>query len=440
MAVKQVPLYIYVFNILYIKVALRYSGVMDVGADKGNVYKKALFQFVTCNLFKQCLQDLLRVTEVYFTHRLKGYNIQFEHCTTGFVYFELLEESLGFNKNKLSNSVEMIIKCLCEIVEMDRSLDALKGGLNVFQQKLFSNGLLKNIIILTKIHVREGQMDCSYPSPKFYPGSPIVSKILSPHLILDSEECYPINTTGKRGVCVIVNQYRPYSCRDIFPIKLLFENLNYEVIDFDNVKVNEFLDSVTDLSSSSSVYRRISDLKSDSFILILSSHGDEENVYFIDEKIPRESLIKYFLNDYCPYLIGKPKLFFFQNCRGKEGMMDNLNDIEWLMTDAKINPLKTRKLPPVSNRQSDMAQFYSSTQGTESFRDPNGTIFLQCLIEVLKDPKKKRRSLNDLQPELCRKVSEKAQILLRENDKIGCQTPQFETTLFKHYYFCHPHL
>ena len=304
-------------------------------------------------------------------------------------------------------------------------------------RKLYDNGLLDLSAI--DVYTRDGPMDRSSERPK-HAKSPAKYKIIPPHQVLDSNECYPINTTGKRGVCVIVNMYRPHSCKDIAPIKKLFEKLNYEVIDFDNVKVDEFLSSVTDRSSPLSVYRRISDLKSDSFIFIISSHGNEDSVSFVDVKMKRESIIRYFQNDYCPALAGKPKLFFFQNCRGLEGLTDDLSSLEGEMADAQLKDSKTGKFSHVSNHQSDIVRFYASTHGTASFRDFDGTVFLQCLIEILEDPKKRRRSFNDIQPELCRKVCEKAGKMLNESHKIGCQTPQCETTLLRHYYFCHPHL
>ena len=413
-----------------------YSGGKEVGTRDARVYREALLEFGNCEGFKHCLakEDLQRITEKFLTCRCKQeYTISFKHCKTGCMYFQLLEESLAFDDQDLSNSIQTIIKCLYEIL-IDESLDAMKNDLLTFHTELVDNGLLDNSTF--NMCYADGPME-PLVKPKFYQESPVDSRI--PRLVLDNEECYPINKTGKRGVCVIVNEYRIHSCEDVLPIRRLFEDLNYEVIPFDNVKREEFISSVTG-SSYDSVHRRISDLKSDSFILILSSHGDEENVIFLDGKLTRESIIQYFLNDYCPALIGKPKLFFFQNCRGNEGMMDDLTNLEGLMSDAQLNHLRTRETPPVSNHQSDIVRFYASTQGAKSFRNDNGTFFLQCLIEILEDPKKKRRSFNDIQPELCRKVCEKAQIQLKENNLIGCQTPQCVTTLFRQYYFCHPHL
>ena len=416
---------------------MSYSGGKEVRTENTKVYKIANFEFGSCDGFRRCLErkHLQIITETFLTGRCKQEcKISFKHCNTGCMYFQSLEESLGFDEKYLSKSVCNIICCLYKIVESDKSLDAMKDGLHTFHTRLVDIGLLD--ISTIKVDYRDGPMNRFSTKSKFNPGSPVISKIVPPHLLLDSDKYYPINTTGKRGVCVIVNVYRDNSCRDVLPIQLLFEDLNYEVITFDNVKMNEFISSVTD-----HVYRRISDLKSDSFILILSSHGDEENIYFVDGKLNRESIIKYFLNDYCPYLAGKPKLFFFQNCRGKEGFfMEDLSNMESVMADAQLNHLKTRKISHVSDHQLDIARFYASTRGMAAYRDHNGTFFLQCLIEILKDPKKKRQSLNDIQPELCHKVYEKAQTLFKESDQIGGQIPQLETTLLKRYYFCHPHL
>lgn len=57
---------------------------------------------------------------------------------------------------------------------------------------------------------------------------------------------------------------------------------------------------------------------SDCLVVVVMSHGEQGVVYARDAKYNVDSLWKYFVGNACPSLIGKPKLFFIQACRGEE--------------------------------------------------------------------------------------------------------------------------
>ena len=57
----------------------------------------------------------------------------------------------------------------------------------------------------------------------------------------------------------------------------------------------------------------------DCFALLMMSHGSEEGIHGTDS-LPHklEKIMEMFKGDKCKSLRGKPKLFFFQSCRGKK--------------------------------------------------------------------------------------------------------------------------
>jgi hypothetical protein len=57
----------------------------------------------------------------------------------------------------------------------------------------------------------------------------------------------------------------------------------------------------------------------DCFVCFIMSHGNNGFITGLDGQIPRiEKWRSCFRPDKCPGLIGKPKLFFLQACRGSE--------------------------------------------------------------------------------------------------------------------------
>ncbi|CAJ1057958.1 caspase-3-like [Xyrichtys novacula] len=111
-----------------------------------------------------------------------------------------------------------------------------------------------------------------------------------------------------------------------------------------------------------------------SFVCVLLSHGEEGGIYGTDgfEKI--ENLTKCFKGDRCKSLVGKPKLFFIQACRGSE--LDEGTTIE---TDSKAE--QTSERIPV---EADFLYAFSTAPGYYSWRNTsNGSWFIQALCEML---------------------------------------------------------
>ncbi|KAJ7325213.1 hypothetical protein JRQ81_018233 [Phrynocephalus forsythii] len=117
------------------------------------------------------------------------------------------------------------------------------------------------------------------------------------------------------------------------------------------------------------------------FACVLLSHGEEGLIYGTDKPMAIKDLTSLFRGDKCQTLVGKPKLFFIQACRGSE--FD-----DGIQTDSgpSDDPLEMDANPkykiPV---EADFLYAYSTVPGYYSWRNPGkGSWFVQALCSVLK--------------------------------------------------------
>uniref|UniRef100_UPI00398ED690 caspase-7-like isoform X2 n=1 Tax=Pristiophorus japonicus TaxID=55135 RepID=UPI00398ED690 len=112
-----------------------------------------------------------------------------------------------------------------------------------------------------------------------------------------------------------------------------------------------------------------------SFVCIFLSHGDDGFLFGTDGKKEIKEFTSIFRGDRCKYLVGKPKLFFIQACRGTE--FDAGVETDSISEDIS-NPL--HKIPI----EADFLYAYSTVAGYYSWRNTgNGSWFIQSLCHVL---------------------------------------------------------
>ncbi|RWS04577.1 cell death protein 3-like protein [Dinothrombium tinctorium] len=144
--------------------------------------------------------------------------------------------------------------------------------------------------------------------------------------------------------------------------------------------------------------------KHDAFVVFISTHGNHLNgkELFLgsdDDYIFKEDVLAYFNNKNCPYLIGKPKIFFIDACRGGEEdagipIVQQRNALPTI----HIESIATRKVPDWS----DMLIYSSSVVGNAknflynvianfhflkgyvSWGTKSGSFFTNALTELLK--------------------------------------------------------
>lgn len=161
-------------------------------------------------------------------------------------------------------------------------------------------------------------------------------------------------------------------------LKDLFEYLGFLV----EIKKDQTASEIKQLMIDYRMDRR----HADCFVCCVMSHGDGTGVEGCDEQIcPLNDITSPFDGDNCPALIGKPKVFFIQACRGRE-MQSKV-----LVADGFFSSRiqKSGNVPYSIAKDSDFLIAMSTVEGYKAIRDTNsGSWFIQSLCKHLKDGSK----------------------------------------------------
>lgn len=127
-------------------------------------------------------------------------------------------------------------------------------------------------------------------------------------------------TASQRGICLIINNVlfeldvfskRKGSDMDAFRFKEIFKQLGFLVECKRNLTADKMKAAFRQISA-----RCMS--KHDALVVILLSHGTESGVYGTDGlEVDMNDILTYFDNKKCKQLMGKPKVFIVQACRGR---------------------------------------------------------------------------------------------------------------------------
>lgn len=144
----------------------------------------------------------------------------------------------------------------------------------------------------------------------------------------------------------------------------VFGKLGYKVKVYNDQSVNQMTQVLTAVSKEDHSC-------SASFVCVLLSHGDEGVFFGTDSSIELRYLTSLFRGDRCKSLVGKPKLFFIQACRGTE-------------LDAGIeadSPDDGKTKIPV---EADFLYAFSTAPGYYSWRNTmTGSWFIQSLCDMM---------------------------------------------------------
>ncbi|KAM5336890.1 caspase-6 isoform 2-T2 [Glossophaga mutica] len=259
--------------------------------------------------------------------------------------------------------------------------------------------------------------------------------------MLDPAEKYKMDHK-RRGLALIFNHERFFwhltlperrgtnADRDNLMRRL--SDLGFEVKCFNDLKAEELLLTIHGASTSSH-------LDADCFLCVFLSHGEGNHIYAYDAKIEIQTLTGLFKGDKCQSLVGKPKIFIIQACRGSQhdvpviplDVVDHCtNKPEANVTEVDAASVYT--LPAGA----DFLMCYSVAEGYYSHRETvNGSWYIQDLCEMLR---KFGSSLEftEVLTLVNRKVSQRRVDFCKDVSAIGKkQVPCFASMLTKKLHF-----
>ncbi|XP_047673283.1 caspase-7 isoform X1 [Tachysurus fulvidraco] len=211
-----------------------------------------------------------------------------------------------------------------------------------------------------------------------------------------SPMCQYIMNHKRVGKCVIINNknfnddtgmnVRNGTDRDAGELFKCFKNLGFEVCIYNDQsceKMTKILKKVSEEDHTDS----------SCFACILLSHGEEGMIYGTDGAMPIKDITFLFRGDMCKSLVGKPKLFFIQACRGSE-FDDGIQTDSGTPHDVLETDASPRHKIPV---EADFLFAYSTVPGYYSWRNPGrGSWFVQALCNVLNESGKQLEILQIL--------------------------------------------
>ncbi|XP_004612811.2 caspase-6-like [Sorex araneus] len=206
--------------------------------------------------------------------------------------------------------------------------------------------------------------------------------------VMDPEEKYKMNHT-KRGVALIFNHERFYwylglpdrrgTCVDRDNLCRRFRELGFEVKCYDNLKAEEVLSKMYDASTASH-------MDADCFLCVFLTHGEGSHIYAYDAKVEISMLTDFFKGDRCKSLVGKPKIFIIQACRGDrhDEPVQPMDEVDATRlpesNETEVDAASVHTLPAGA----DFLMCYSVAEGYFSHRDTVfGSWYIQDLCEVL---------------------------------------------------------
>ncbi|KAL7877067.1 hypothetical protein SRHO_G00037180 [Serrasalmus rhombeus] len=124
----------------------------------------------------------------------------------------------------------------------------------------------------------------------------------------------------QRGLALIFNQehfdlklnlnQRRGTAKDKASLTERFQELGFKVKAYDDIKKKKML----------CILRKAAEANhtdADCFVCVFLSHGDDGHVFARDNTVDIKEITALFKGNRCRSLVGKPKIFIFQACRGK---------------------------------------------------------------------------------------------------------------------------
>ncbi|XP_054550540.1 caspase-6 isoform X2 [Talpa occidentalis] len=256
----------------------------------------------------------------------------------------------------------------------------------------------------------------------------------------DPEEKYKMDHK-RRGVALIFNHEhffwrlglppRRGTCADRDNLTRRLSDLGFEVKCFNDLKAEEVLEKIYEVSTSSHA-------DADCFLCVFLSHGEGNHIYAHNAIIEISYLTELFKGDKCQSLVGKPKIFIIQACRGDKhdvpvSPMDQVDSKPVAgTTEVEVDAASVYTLPAGA----DFLMCYSVAEGYYSHRETvNGSWYIQDLCATLAEFGASLE-FTELLTLVNRKVSRRSVDVCQDRSAIGKkQVPCFASMLTKKLHF-----
>ncbi|KAM4050595.1 caspase-6 isoform 1-T1 [Anomaloglossus baeobatrachus] len=246
---------------------------------------------------------------------------------------------------------------------------------------------------------------------------------------------------GRRGLALIFNHdwffwqltlpERRGSNADRDNLFRRLTDLGFEVKSYDNLRAADILEKIHDAALSDH-----SD--ADCFLCVFLSHGEDNHVYAFDAKLEIKRITSLFKGDKCQSLVGKPKIFIIQACRGDKHD-EPVKAMDYTDSNVDIPVTNTTEVDAASvytlPAGADFIMCYSVAEGYYSHRETvHGSWYIQDLCEAL-NKYGKELEFTELLTLVNRKVSLRSVENCLDRNAIGKkQVPCFASMLTKKLY------
>jgi len=211
---------------------------------------------------------------------------------------------------------------------------------------------------------------------------------------------------ARRGIALVINiraydhnpdklKERKWSEQDVVTLKKTLEYLEFDFRFYENLTANNIKDEIHKIAE-------IDHKDSDCFLCVIMSHGDDGKIFASDsEELSFEEIMAPIKS--CASLQNKPKLFFFQACRGNKEMEatnhrpdsgvstssghepDN-NDERTSNNNKTINLKQITKQRTKIESEADLLVYYSTIPNHYSYGNvTEGTIFIKSVCKELNE-------------------------------------------------------
>uniref|UniRef100_A0A4W4F1W8 Caspase-6 n=1 Tax=Electrophorus electricus TaxID=8005 RepID=A0A4W4F1W8_ELEEL len=255
--------------------------------------------------------------------------------------------------------------------------------------------------------------------------------------VLDPAEEYRMNHK-RRGLALIFNQEifywhlrlntRSGTNTDKLNLIKRFEDLGFEVKAYDDSRRADVIQIITEAADANHA-------DADCFVCIFLSHGQNGHIYTYDDKIEIQDITALFKGDKCQSLVGKPKIFILQACRGDkhDDPVTPMDAVDSKIANETVVDAGVMYTLPAG---ADFLMCYSVAEGFYSHRETvNGSWYIQDLCQLLRQYGS-TLEFTELLTLINRKVSQRSVGMSSDPAAIGKkQVPCFASMLTKKLYF-----